>query len=204
MTRPNKRQKFSLVRSVQESVGPDHEYRTSVVASIVFAYLYGYLEYYYILQSRPGLPFRYAYTPIFLGFYWYHFFPMLAIFGLVGFLPLLDDILFKFKPYQVEKLRTGFLGLANVWTAVWFEDIFWFVCRMIGPLAGDPLGGKWIQVAGVGGLPDWTARWGYFALEGNALPYWYVITAFLLALAYLVVFFKPQLMSRWFRRSSLV
>lgn len=103
-----------MVGRVQGSVGPDHEYRASVAASLVFAFLYGNREYYYILQSRPGLPFRYAYTPIFLGFYWYHLFPMLSMFGLVGFLPLLDDILFKFKPYQVEKLRTGFLGVANL------------------------------------------------------------------------------------------
>jgi hypothetical protein len=116
---------------------------------------------------------------------------MLPIFGLVGFLPLLDDILFKFKPYQIEKLRTGLLGLANVWMAVWFEDIFWFVFRTNDPLTGDPLGGK---VVGVRGFLDWTARWGYFAFRGNALPYWYVITAVLLALAYFVVFFKPQLL----------
>jgi hypothetical protein len=119
---------------------------------------------------------------------------MLAIFGLVGFLPLLDDILFKFKRYEIEKLRTSLLGLANVWIAVWFEDIFWFFCRVVAPLTGDPLGGKWIQIVGVGGLPDWTARWGYFGFGGNALPYWYVISAFLLALGYFVVFFKPQLL----------
>jgi hypothetical protein len=76
--------------------------------------------------------------------------------------------------------------------AVWFEDISWFVFRTISPLNGDPLGGKWIQVVGVDKLPDWTARWGYIAFGGNALPYWYVITAILLALAYFFVFFKPD------------
>ena len=191
-----KRRRSSWVGRIQGFVGPDHEYRTSVAASAVFAFLYGYLEYYYILQSRPGLPFRYAYTPIFLGFYWYHIFPMLPIFGLIGFLPLLDDILFKFKPRQVEKLRTGILGLVNLWLAVWFEDMFWFTFRLVDPLTGDPLGGKWIQVVGVGGLPDWTARWGYFDFGGNALPYWYVISALLLAVAYYVVFFRPQLLER--------
>jgi hypothetical protein len=113
---------------------------------------------------------------------------MLVIFGLVGFLPLLDDILFKFRPQSVEKLRTGILGIANISLAVWLEDICWFGCRMVWPLEGDPLGGKWIQVAGVDGLPEWTARMGYFAFGANALPYWYVIAAFLLTLAYLVVF----------------
>jgi hypothetical protein len=116
---------------------------------------------------------------------------MLPIFGLVGFLPLLDDVLFKFRPAQVEKIRTGLLGCANIWLAVWFEDVFWFLFRMTDPLAGDPLGGKWIQVVGVDGLPEWTARWGYFALGGNALPYWYVISAILLALVYFFVFFHP-------------
>lgn len=191
MVQHNKTRISHFVGAFQKLVGPDHEYRTSVVASLVFAILYAYLEYYYILQARPGLPFRYAYTPIFLGFYWYHVFPMLPIFGLVGFLPLLDDILFKFKPYQLEKIRTGLLGFANIWMAVWFEDIFWFLFRLADPLNGDPLGGKWIQVVGVDGLPDWTARWGYVAFGGNALPYWYVITAMLLALSYFVVFFKP-------------
>ncbi len=192
MVQLSKKRISHFARAVQRSVGPDHEYRTSVIASLVFAILYGYLEYYYILQARPGLPFRYAYTPIFLGFYWYHIFPMMPIFGLVGFLPLLDDILFKFRPNQVEKIRTGLLGCANIWLAVWFEDIFWFLFRMANPLNGDPLGGKWIQVVGVDGLPDWTARWGYFAFNGNALPYWYVITAILLALAYFMVFFHPR------------
>jgi hypothetical protein len=190
MTQTKDKQEFSLIRFVQRSVGPDHEYRSSVVASLIFAFLYGWLEYYYIVQSRPGLPFRYAYTPIFLGFYEYHIFPMLVIFGLVGFLPFLDDVLFMFRPQSVEKLRTGILGIANIFLAVWFEDISWFVCRMIRPLEGDPLGGKWIQVVGVDGLPEWTARMGYLALGGNAIPYWYVIAAFSLVIVYSVVFVR--------------
>ena len=195
MSKSHQKKRISyFVRVVQRSAGPDHEYRTSVIASLVFAMLYGYLEYYYILQSRPGLPFRYAYTPVFLGFYWYHIFPMMPMFGLVGFLPFLDDIIFKFRPHQVEKIRTGLLGCANIWLAVWFEDIFWFLFRVTDPLNGDPLGGKWIQVVGVDRLPEWTARWGYFPFDGNALPYWYVITTILLAIAYFVVFFRPRLL----------
>lgn len=159
---------------------------------MIFAFLYAFLEYYYILQSRPGLPFRYAYTPVFLGFYWYHIFPMLGMFGLVGFLPFLDDILFKFKPYQIEPRRTALLGAANMVLAVWFEDLFWFTCRLLDPLTGDPLGGKWIQVVGTDGLPEWTARWGYFALGGNAVPYWYVIVGIILSICYYAIFFRPH------------
>jgi hypothetical protein len=108
----------------------------------------------------------------------------------------LDDILFKFRPDQVEKIRTGLLGCANIWLAVWFEDIFWFLFRIASPLVRDSLGGKWIQVVGVDGLPEWTARWGYFAFNGNAVPYWYVISTIILSICYCIVFFKPDLLSR--------
>jgi hypothetical protein len=198
-------------------LGPDHEYRTATVATFIFGALYGWLEYYYIIEQSPAfrgaLPFSRASEPVFLGFYYYHLFTMLPIFALVAFGPFLDDILFKLRPSPkyFEPRRTLFLGISNTWMAVWIEDIFWFIFRTANPLRGSCLAGKWIQWAVrceainpaafpdklIFPLPDWllvrgpewTARWGFFSLGLNAFPYWYLVTIILLGIAYYLVFY---------------
>lgn len=193
--------------------GPEHEYRTATSAALIFGILYAFLEYYYILERRLGLPFSRAYEPVVFGFYQYHLFPMLPIFALIAFGPFLDDVLFRLRalPEQVEKGRTLLLGLANTWFAVWIEDAFWFVFRTVNPLRDSCLAGRWIQWAThCQGLPateftdkivvpkpdwiltqgpEWTARWGYLPLGPDAVPLWYFITIALLALAYYFVFY---------------
>jgi hypothetical protein len=193
--------------------GPEHEYRTATIAATIFGILYAMLEYYYILERRPGLPFSRAYEPIFFGFYSYHIIPMLPIFALVSFGPFLDDVLFKLRsdPSHREIRRTLLLGLSNTWMAVWIEDVFWFVFRAWSPLRESCLAGKWIQafmrcqplessvfadrivlprpdwilVEG----PEWTARWGFVSLGPNAIPVWYMVTVAILAAAYYFVFY---------------
>ena len=149
------------------------EYVTSTIVTITFAILYGILEYYWIITDRD-VPFRYGHEPIFLGFNTYHLAIMLPILVLVAFDPFFDDLFFKMNPV-IEKWYTSFLGGATTVFAVMIEDITWFTCRVLNPLAGDDYAHKWIQVVGPKGEPEWTARWAYLALGGDALPVWYLI-----------------------------
>jgi hypothetical protein len=68
------------------------EYLASIFVTLSFAVLYGVLEYYWIITDRY-VPFRYGHGPIFLGFYLYHLGIMFPILMIVGFSPLINDLL---------------------------------------------------------------------------------------------------------------
>ena len=126
------------------------EYFTSIATTLFFAFLYGVLEYYWISTSKD-VPFRYGNGPIFLGFYLYHVEVMFPILLIVGFSPLIDDILGTGNKVR-ERSFTLALGSATTLFSIMLEDITWFSCRTVDPLPLDPLAGKWIQPS------DWTAR----------------------------------------------
>ncbi len=144
------------------------EYLVNILIVLSFAALYGFLEYYWIAPTRD-VPFRYGHEPLILGFYMYHIFPMLFIFALVGLSSFIDDWLGTSA--KIEKRYTGVLAIASTLFAVMFEDIAWFVCRLVNPLAGDPLARMWIQSS------DWTARWTYLPIPGGVIPGWYFVVA---------------------------
>ncbi len=165
------------------------EYLTSIAVTLSFAGLYGMLEYYWIITDRD-VPFRYGHGPIFLGFQLYHLVIMFPILMIVGFSPLIADILGT--SVVVEKRYTAALGAATTLFSIMLEDITWFLCRTILPLPLDPLAGKWIQPS------DWTARWSYLSIPGGALPSWYTIVVLIAVPAWVAV------LRHWSRQSFKV
>jgi surface polysaccharide O-acyltransferase-like enzyme len=140
---------------MQKAEEIDHhllEYATSITATLLFAVFYGILEYYWIVTSKD-VPFRYGNGHVFLGFYFYHLEIMFPILLIVGFSPLIADILGTGNKVR-EKSYTAALGAATTLFSIMLEDITWFLCRTIDPLPLDALPGKWIQPS------DWTARGG--------------------------------------------
>ena len=158
------------------------EYVTSIATTLLFAVLYGILEYYWIVTSKD-VPFRYGSGPVFLGFYLYHLEVMLPILLIVGFSPLIADILGTGNKVR-EKGFTFALGCATILFSIMLEDITWFSCRSVDPLPLDPLAGKWIQPS------DWTARGslGYLSIPGGVIPSWYIIVAIIAVLIWAAVF----------------
>jgi hypothetical protein len=161
------------------SKGPRLEYLTSIVVTLTFAILYGVLEYYWIITDRD-VPFRYGNAPIFLGFYLYHIAVMMPILFLVGFAPLIDDLIGTSQ--IIEKWYTAALGFATTVFAVMLEDITWFLARVLNPLSMDPLGGQWIQAT------DWTATWGSIPFPGGVIPTWYCLIAVFAGVMWICVF----------------
>ena len=100
---------------------------------IIFAVSYGYLEYYYIndpvqgktanLTVKSGTH-RVA-TPLIVGLYSYHIFPMIVMFALVGFAPFFDSISFNVLGRH-ERRKAASSGVANVLSAILVEDFTWF------------------------------------------------------------------------------
>ena len=156
------------------------EYATSIATTLLFAVFYGILEYYWIVTSKD-VPFRYGNGPVFLGFYLYHLEIMFPILLIVGFSPLIDDILGTGNKVR-EKSYTAALGAATTLFSIMLEDITWFLCRTIDPLPLDALPGKWIQAS------DWTARGGYLSIPGGVIPSWYIIVVFVTVLVWIAVF----------------
>jgi len=158
------------------------EYVTSIATTLLFAVLYGILEYYWIVTSKD-VPFRYGHGPIFLGFCLYHLEIMFPILLIVGFSPLIADILGTGNKVR-EKGFTAALGAATTLFSIMLEDISWFLCRTVNPLPLDPLAGKWIQSS------DWTARGslGYVSIPGGVIPSWYIIVAIVAVLVWAAVF----------------
>jgi Na+-driven multidrug efflux pump len=166
------------------------EYATSIIFTLAFAVFYGVLEYYWIVTNKD-VPFRYGHGPIFLGFYDYHIFVMFPILLIVGFSPLIADILGTGNKVR-EKSYTAALGVATTLFSIMLEDITWFFCRTIHPLPLDTLAGKWIQPS------DWTARGpiGYLSIPGGVIPSWYIIVAFVTVLIWAAVFKHWSLFAR--------
>jgi len=156
------------------------EYATSIATTLLFAVFYGILEYYWIVTGKD-VPFRYGNGPVFLGFYLYHLEIMFPILLIVGFSPLIDDILGTGNKVR-EKSYTAALGAATTLFSIMLEDITWFLCRTIDPLPLDALPGKWIQAS------DWTARGGYLSIPGGVIPSWYIIVVFVTVLVWIAVF----------------
>ena len=155
------------------------EYLTSIGITLVFAALYGILEYYWIITDRD-VPFRYGHEPVFLGFQLYHIVIMLPILFLVGFAPFVDDLIGTSA--IVEKRYTVALGFATTVFAIMLEDIVWFLCRLLNPLPMDSLAGSWIQAS------DWTARWNSVVVPRGVIPTWYFIIAFFAVVVWVAVF----------------
>lgn len=158
------------------------EYASSITTTLLFAVLYGVLEYYWIVTGK-NVPFRYGHGPLILGFYLYHISIMFPILLIVGFSPLIADILGTGNKV-VEKSYTAALGVATTLFSIMLEDITWFLCRTIQPLPSDPLAGKWIQSS------DWTARGpiGYLSIPSGVIPSWYIIVVFVTVLLWIAVF----------------
>lgn len=166
------------------------EYATSITTTLLFAVLYGILEYYWIVTGK-NVPFRYGQGPVFLGFYLYHISIMFPILLIVGFSPLIADILGTGNKVR-EKSYTTALGVATTLFSIRLEDITWFLCRTIRPLPSDPLAKKWIQPS------DWTARGplGYLSIPGGVIPSWYIIVVFVTVLLWIAVFKHWSLFAR--------
>lgn len=160
------------------------EYATSIMTTVFFAFLYGVLEYYWIPTGK-SVPFRYGSGPIFLGFYLYHLEVMFPILLLVGFSPLIDDILGTGNGVR-ERAVTFALGCATILFSIMAEDITWFSCRTLDPLPTDLYAGKWIQSF------DWTARGplGYLTIPGGVIPSWYFVVTFIAVLMWVAIFKK--------------
>lgn len=161
----------------------------------VFAISFAHLEYYYIkdpaLQISNGKVDETTASsasretrPIIGNMYQYHLFPMLFIFILISFVSLWDDMAFKLFGKH-KRRKAAFLGVANLVSAILIEDFAWFVNRWLMPLAGDPKGGKLMQ------LTDWTSmHLGAIDLGSFVIPYWYLIALAIAVLAYYGAFRK--------------
>ena len=179
------------------------EYATSIATTLLFAVFYGILEYYWIVTGKD-VPFRYGNGPVFLGFYLYHLEIMFPILLIVGFSPLIDDILGTGNKVR-EKSYTAALGAATILFSIMLEDITWFLCRTIDPLPLDVLPGKWIQPS------DWTARGGYLSIPSGVIPSWYIIVVFVTVPVWVTIFrhwdkqtLKDfQFMSSWNRKQRI-
>lgn len=170
------------------------EFISTAVICAIFAISFAHLEYYYIkdpaLQISNGKVQGSASSasretkPIFGNMYQYHLFPMLFIFILISFVALWDDMAFKLLGKH-KRAKALLLGIANLTSAILIEDFAWFVNRWLVPLAGDPKGGKLMQ------LSDWTSiHMGAIDLGSFVVPSWYLITLAIATLAYYGAFRK--------------
>lgn len=174
------------------------EHITAAVVSVIFAFCFAHLEYYYIkdpaLQISNGkvhanypMYDRSRETkPIIGNMYEYHLFPMLFIFFLISFAALWDDITFRLFGRH-SRIKAALIGFANLVTAITVEDFAWFLNRWIAPLQDDPKGGQLMQST------DWTSmHLGAINAGSFVIPVWYLIAIAIAAAAYYGGFRKAE------------
>lgn len=140
------------------------EYITSSIGSFIFGVLYGVLECYMdwrkVEESFSWIEFK--------GFNAYHFFILLPLFLLIGFYPLIDDLILKLKDERFVLSSTLFC-FGNVILSLLVEDITVIYLTYGGFYLDRAVTSQLLGIIKVGGLK---------------IPLTYIIAFFLILILY--------------------
>lgn len=142
------------------------EFLGYVVLCSVLAFIFSYLEYYYI--TLDGIPYREIYRAEFLNIPPYVLFPFAPVLALAAFLPTINDLFSRRRDLN-ELQRKFVVSAANFLWAMTLLDVLYYVLRFAFPHPMDPLGGLWIT-------PGEAPLLGLVNLLGILWPTWYFAT----------------------------